>query len=240
MRNPGDKRNRRVEALERIATRRNLLDDAGAIVPISLEGVPRIESKLKVLKGGVDQAIEALRTSEEPDAAKFLAFYDSLTEREKIDLKIEEVSVAADVPTRKLYGMISASLLEFEEDSRNLLIGLGMSKIVTKSMQMALRNDGVKDRENLLKAVGVIPLPKGVQVAVQRNNYVQNNVALPAPQPEQRYLDPGERLRSIQDAIGQHRLPSSVPPPATVGPVIEHMQQETAELIMEPDYLGAE
>jgi hypothetical protein len=171
----------RAAAFRRLAewfARRSGEADCERDLKAAMEGEPSVTNKLKQAPGGLKAVLAALRAYENDDAIAFLGVYDSRSALDLRHLRWEEIAVAADIGTTRLYGVASEAILEWEEDARKILIATGVTKVTRKSLKMALTDKGIDDRLAMLKAGGVIPVPKGSQIAIQVNAR-QEALALP-------------------------------------------------------------
>ncbi len=218
----------RKEALQRLKQRYENEHEDESFDP---EGEPFITPILKSAEGGIPRILEALRAHDDDDARSFMDLYDSLTASDRNHLKLEEVAVAAGIGSLRLAEVsLSASILHGQMQSK-LILASAIPSIVQTSVRMAKTRKGLADREMMLKAGGVLPVPKGAQIAIQNN--VAGEAKDDAPQNEPVYLDPGQRLRAIHDAVEQRRLPAPPSIPIDIGGRLDHMQAQVAEIIVE-------
>ena len=184
----------------------------------AMEGELNVVPKLKAVAGGLPRVLAALRAYDDEDASAFLAVYDSRSAFDRRLLTWEEIAVAADIGATRLYGVASEAMLAYEEDARKMMLATGVTKITRKSIQMALTDKGIDDRLAMLKAGGVIPVPKGSQIAIQVNQRTEALSAVPDATPttwdqeaQIRKLHEawGERAKALPPA-GEHELPQSV------------------------------
>jgi hypothetical protein len=195
------------------------------------EGEPVITPILKAAEGGIPRLLEALRAHDDDDARSFIERYDSLTATDRKHLSLEEIAVASGIGSLRLAEIsLSASILHGQLTSK-LILASAMPSIVQTSVKWAKTKRGLADREMMLKAGGVLPVPKGAQIAIQ------NNVAGETKETESEpmYLDPGQRLRMIHEAVEQRRLPAPPSEPISIDGRLSHLQDRTAEILVESD-----
>jgi hypothetical protein len=113
---------------------------------------------LECVEGGVESVIEALRFSQEDEAAHaFLRKYDSVPPGDLPYLSIDEICVAAGVAPSRLLTlavdwMVKISLMKTSVEVSSSLPG------VTKAMvKNALTDKGTRDRRLLFQIAGMLP-----------------------------------------------------------------------------------
>lgn len=131
-------------------------------------GVPRITYMLEKAEGGLEQVIEALRASDEEEAIAFIAKYDDLSDSDRARVSIEEISVAAGVRTIDLLGVATKALFQQSQTVAAIITATGHEEVVKKSIQMALQDKGIRDREMIHTATGFLPVPKGTVILNQK------------------------------------------------------------------------
>lgn len=95
---------------------------------------------------------------------EFLTCYDALPSREQMLTTPEAVCEKSGVPQKILFGVIMGQLWELAYVKADMVLALNHPKIVERAVKEALKPGGYKDRENLLKANGVVPIPKNNSV----------------------------------------------------------------------------
>ena len=95
---------------------------------------------------------------------EFLAHYDNLSSRDQMHSTPEAICEASGVPQKVLFGVIMGQLWELAYVKADMVLALNHPKIVERAVKEALKPGGFKDRENLLKAGGVVPIPKNNSV----------------------------------------------------------------------------
>jgi Holliday junction resolvasome RuvABC endonuclease subunit len=241
------RRNRRKEALFRLRQRWER-DSEGDFDP---SGEPVITPALKVAPGGIRAVLEALRAYSDEDARTFIRFHDSITRTDRIHLKIEEIAYASGVGTLRFAEVAQSAMLVAGRLKTSLLLAAAMPVVMKSTIKAATdevpitaydaeigknvvvgkTSGDVKAMEMFHKMSGMMPLPKGAQIAMQFNlsDQDQEKPALAGPL----WKTPEERLREIQDMIEPKRLPSPESKPVPLGGHIDQMQTETVELLRE-------
>lgn len=213
----------RAEALKRLEQKWKNDNEEGEFDP---SGEPIVTPLLKSC--GLPAILEALRAHDEEDSRKFADFYDELSAKDLQYLTLEEISFACGIGSLRLAEVSTSAMIVHGEMRWKLMLSAGMPAVVETMLKQAKKPKGLADREWALKSGGVLPMPKGAQIAIQ------NNVAgekKDEPEKVPLYLDSGQRLRLIHDAVEQRRLPSPPSVPLELGGRLDHMQAETAEII---------
>jgi hypothetical protein len=218
----------REEALFRLKERFENENEGEVFDP---SGEPIITPLLKAADGGIERILEAMRAYDDDDARDFIELYDSLSGKDKQYLSLEEIAVASGIGSLRLAEIAQSAMIMHGQLTTKLLLASNMSKIVSTSIKQALTPKGLADREMMLKAGGIMPVPKGATIAIQNNiaDGRSETKTLDAPTPS--YLTASERLKAIHDAVEVRRLP--VPPSPTIekGGIIDALHHEVAETI---------
>src|SRR5271166_2298253 len=90
--------------------RKSALERLGVTLE-QMRGVQVITPMLEHAEGGLDTVLMALRASGNADAVSFIQKYDSLSPTDQNHLSIEEVSIAAAVPTLQLLAVATVALV---------------------------------------------------------------------------------------------------------------------------------
>jgi hypothetical protein len=149
------------------------------------EGEPVIEPMLRSVEGGLEFCIQALRAHDDDDAKAFLEVHDALSASDRKHLSVEAIAHAAGIGSLRLAEVTQTALFLYGNMQTQMMLAAGLPKIVATSIQQAKTKKGLADREWMLKAGKILPLPKGAQIAIQ-NNY------------------PGERQEKEAPEIGGH------------------------------------
>lgn len=129
--------------------------------------------------------IAYLRASDSPEARKVLKIYDMVQPHQR-HFPIEFFCVVAEVSTLSLLGKLAESVVRMGA-TLDTVIGAAMHpQVVEKTVEMALRDEGIEDRTILHKATGFLPSPKGAQTTIHLTQNATAQVAeFRAPSPEQ-------------------------------------------------------
>jgi hypothetical protein len=147
----------------RKSSRKQAIDRLGITLE-QMEGVPRISHMLDAAERGIPQVIEALRGSSNADAVAFISRYDKLSNTDRNNLSIEEISIAAGVDTLQLLGVAVIALATQGQTVGEIIANTAHPEVVRKNVQMALSDAGVRDRDMFLQSRGFVPTPKGANV----------------------------------------------------------------------------
>lgn len=210
---------------------------------IRREGQPKRTRRSKVVNSGVDSTTNTtinvaideetpppygpgadlhtawphyLGSDDHPDAKKVLLAYHSVPHYCRTLLPIEAYCVAAKVSPLSILGILVGSIVRMGAAARTVIAMVNQPRVVQKSVEMALTDDGIADRELLAKATGFLPTPKGSQtiVNVAANASAEaspSQAVVLAPPPEQtirRLVDRFNDARGITSPV-QSALPEA-------------------------------
>jgi hypothetical protein len=173
---------------------------------------------------------EHLATDDHADAKKVLIAYHSVPSGRKL-LSIEAYCVAAKVSPLSILGILVGSIVRRGASGRTIIAMMNQPRVVQKSVEMALTDDGIADRELLAKATGFLPTPKGAQTIVNvaaNANAAATAQSASAPPPE-------HTVRTLVDLFNEARgLPPAsarILPIAEVDTLPEQMPYEDDERV---------
>lgn len=194
------------------------------------EKEPVISPILASVQGGIGAVIEALRFHDDEDAKAFVDCYDELGDTDRKLIPLEAVAFAAGIGSLRLAECAQTALFLHGQLRTKLLLASGIPAIVEKSIKIAKTTKGLADREWMLKAGGVLPVPKGAQIAIQNVYGDKEEKGLSAPAA---WKSSEERLREFQTMTEAEprRLPAPESKPMTLGGHVDHMQAETVEIL---------
>lgn len=201
---------------------------------------------LKAAEGGIPSIMEALRAHDNEDARGFIELYDSLSARDRKYLALEEIAYAAGIGSLRLAEVATSATILHGQIAAKLMIASSMHKVAksivkaatdevpitamvgTRTIVVGHTNGDTKAMELFGKMSGMVPIPKGS--TVNFNNVLPDGARAEIEESAPEYLNAGERLRMITDAVDPKRLPS---PPSAVefGGRLSHMQDEVAEVL---------
>lgn len=103
----------------------------------------------------------------------FFAAYDKLSRKDKEAKAPEEICDESNVPAKLIFGHVAAQLWELGYAQANMMLAVNHPKIVKRAVDEAQKAKGFRDRENLLKAGGVIPIPKNNSIHFSFHKHVK-------------------------------------------------------------------
>jgi len=176
------------------------------------------------LPGSIFDILEA---SDHPDARKVLEKYYSVPVTYRSMLNIESYSIAADVPTLRLLEIIVGTIVRMNHSLSEVISHIASPEVVSKTVEMALKDEGSKDREMLHKSTGFIPTPRGGPSVRVNVNQAQNQVAsaaasvVAAPRPE-------DTISRLVDRFNDAR-PALPAPPPMAAELVDELPEEGKE-----------
>ncbi len=119
--------------------------------------------------GGKTTAIEAARLQENTDSRfrKLVYAYDSLVERDKIAVRLEDLCGAAEILPDEFLGLTIPALWRRNVDIGKLIAAVHHPRIVEKTAQLAQSPFGGADRKMMLDHAGFLP-QKGPLVSIDQ------------------------------------------------------------------------
>jgi hypothetical protein len=191
------------------------------------EKEPIITPMLRAVEGGIPHVIEALQAHDDEDARAFVGAYEQCSRGDAKHLTVEAIAHAAGIGSLRLAEVAQTAIFLYDGMKTKMLLASGLPGIVSRSIQMAKTPKGVHDREMMLKAGGVLPVPKGAQIHIQNLNAGDKEEAPTRPM----WREPEERLREIHDLTEPQRLPSPGAKPVAMGGRLDHLQDETLHIL---------
>jgi hypothetical protein len=194
----------------------------------SIQITPQLKAVASVIRrAGLSKAARSwpwyLETSDHADARKLLDIYYSTLKSHRRFLPIEAFCVAAGVSPLRILELITATCVRLGAQAATIIAAVNHPRVVEKTVEMALTDDGHLDRSDLHKAVGFLPTAKGSHtiVNVQQVATATAQAAVAAPPPE-------NTIRRMVNRFNDSRAPAL---PADTGsiPVPEVMPHEELE-----------
>jgi hypothetical protein len=196
---------RREKAIARLKVIWQLDNDDGEWEP---ETEPIITPMLKTVDGGVEHCITTLRAHDDDDARAFIAMWDDCTMMDRKMLTIEEIAHAAGIGSLRLVEVIQTALFLYGNMQTQMMMAAGLPKIVAMSIKQARKPRGLADREWMLKAGKILPIPKGSQIAIQ-NNLVEGRETQQITEGSHEWKYPEDRLKEIVAITNPKQLAAS-------------------------------
>lgn len=184
------------------------------ISPRDVAGQPRIEHLFRRI-GGAPKVWEYLQGSEEPEARKLLEFRARLTVAQTKAIPFEAFCVAAQIPVKRMFGIISEEVMEQSAKATELLAKARHPEVVEATIKRALGEGGTADAKMLHQAAGFVPTPKNSFTVIRgnvdaRTQQQTNNISVLPPLEET-----GRRLSNRFNS--DMRVPAALPPPDDEG-----------------------
>jgi hypothetical protein len=135
----------------------------------------------------------------EPALAEIVDSYETLRPALQAKVSIDEICVKHGVDPIHFIGVVGEAALKYGNNSAILIASLEFPAVVNKSVKQALKPEGFKDREALMKHHGFIPTPHGTHINV---NATAGARADSSTAPESKGLPSFERsMRDTDDVI---------------------------------------
>lgn len=212
-------------------------------------GEPTVTPVIKSAEGGIPSVLHALRAHDNEDARKFVELYDSLSAKDRQYLTLEEIAYAAGIGSLRLSEIAQSGMIMYGQMSAKMMIASSMhrvtqsivkaatdevpitafSALLGKNVVVGKTNGDTKAMELFGKISGMVPVPKGS--TVNFNNIVAGDKDDDEDEARPEYLDAGDRLRMIHDAVDPKRLPSPPSTPIDISGRLSHMQDDVAEVL---------
>jgi hypothetical protein len=161
---------------------------------------------LQSVEGGIDHCITVLRAHDDDDARAFIEMWDKCSKTDRMYLKLEDIAHAAGVGSLRLAEVCNTALFLYGNMQVQMMLAAGMPQVVARSMKQAKTAKGFADREWMLKAGKILPIPKGAQIAIQNN--------MPVIEPKElesghTWKYPEDRLKEIVAVTNPKQLEAS-------------------------------
>ena len=152
------------------------------------ESEPTITPMLKAVPGGVTFCLQALRAHDEDDARQFLDTWDQCTRTDRAVLTIEQIAHASGIGSLRLAEIVQTALYLYGDRQAQMILSASLPKVIRSTVKAATdevpimadtlegrvvvgkTNGDTRAMEMLLKARGIVPIPKGSQIAIQVNS----------------------------------------------------------------------
>lgn len=171
-----------------------------------------------------------LRSSDDPSAMKVRGVYNSLPKYMAKLLPIEAFCLAAGVPPHRILEIIVTSVIRQGAQASAIIAAVNHPRVVDKTVEMALTDDGIEDRKVLHTHTGFLPQRAGARtsIVVQQNATATAQAAsVAAPPPEQ-------TIRRLADRFNLSRtLPEQVTEPMPERPAAAEVVEVEAEDVLE-------
>lgn len=208
-------------------------DDANAPDAWEPDSEPLVTPLFKAVEGGILHVFDALRAHDDEDARAFLATYDQCSATDQKYLPLEYVAYAAGIGSLRLAEVAQTAIFLYDGMKTKLLLASGLPAIVAQSIKQAKSPRGIHDREMMLKAGGVLPVPKGAQIHIQNLQQGAGEKEEGSAPARPVWRESEARLREIHELTEPKRLPSPEARPIAAGGRLDHLQEDTIHILRE-------
>lgn len=168
-----------------------------------------------------------LAASDSPEARALMSIRDSARAHVRRMLPIEAFCISAKVSPLRILEIITATAVRLGAQASTIIAAVTHPKVVEKTVEMALTDEGVEDRTILHKATGFLPSPKGSQttihVAANANAAAHHQTAVvSAPPPEHTIKTLNDRFNQRSNLIAEPTL-KELPAPAPPDRILEQI-----------------
>lgn len=109
--------------------------------------------------GGKQAMVDFARNCGDAQIKAFVSAWDGLSKIKKKATSLEFVCHQVDIDSSWLYGRISEEMSRLGADCTKLIGAIAAPEVMQKTVNMALTDDGWRDRQMFLKAARIIPTP---------------------------------------------------------------------------------
>lgn len=151
----------------------------------NLRGIARRLNRGRAEDAPLICPLDLLQWSEDPEARRVLQKYLSVPESYRRLLPAEAYCCAAGVSPWRVLEVVTGVAVRLGAQASSILAAVWHPRVVEKTIEMALTDEGTADRNTLHRATGFTPLPKGSTTIVNVQQNTQGQIAsFPAPRPE--------------------------------------------------------
>lgn len=195
------------------------------------EQEPIVTPMFKSVEGGTAHVLEALRAHDDDDARAFIQCLECCSATDQKWISLEAVAFAAGIGSLRLAELAQTAIFLYDGMKTKLLLASGLPAIVAQSIKQAKSPRGIHDREMMLKAGGVLPVPKGAQIHIQNLQQGTEEKEEGAAPPRPVWRESEARLREIHELTEPKRLPSPEARPIAAGGRLDHLQEDTIHIL---------
>jgi hypothetical protein len=173
-----------------------------------VEALPKITKHLKKLmaempaKDMPDDIEYYLEACADPIALKVKQKRALLNYNQKKRISLEELCAAAEVSPHDLQSAIMDAIHRLFRYDATFRLSSAQTDVADKTVNMALTDEGFKDREMYMKIVGLMPQPKGAQtlINVTQNQRTTPQVVVMAPSADSSIRRLSDRMNKLLPA----------------------------------------
>ena len=198
-------RNRRAELLRRLK-----VDDA------ALAEHPQITPLLRINGIHPDRMVEVLRCDDQPESLMFVRQWDGLSTENRSLAGVEAIALSCGMTPRRLWELFQGASLVQARASVSVLIAESLPKIMQTAIKGAKTGKGHIDREHVLKAARILPVPKGSTTVI---NMPGHN----ADEDDDEAMTSGGDLESADDFMlrASKAMGTKALPPVVIAEIVE-------------------
>jgi hypothetical protein len=214
------------------------------VTPAMILAVPQITPQLRMIartiRGSSDSRVpygpgtdllrswpNYLEATTDVECQRVRQVYYGLPRVHRSGLPIEAFCVAAGVSPLHVLEALTATVMRLGVQASSIIASVNHPRVVQKSIDVALTDDGVRDREMLHKHANFLPTPAGARtniVVTQNASATAAAQAATAPPPEQ-------TIRRLADRFNLARaLPAEVTTPVPVAQDAEYAEVESDDV----------
>jgi hypothetical protein len=189
-----------------------------------LGSVPKISDKVRAGWGSIGEAIQILEGDDDPDSLLFLSKWNLLTERDREEVQLEDILIAANLSGRRFVELLAGATVDHDEFVAKMFKSRKKIKVLestfkaatdevpildrTTGVPIGTSNGDVKAMELFFKLTGDIK-PSGMMI--NSGNQTANITA--APQQER---DPLQSMDKFLMEIEEVRKPKQLAAPPLI------------------------
>lgn len=156
-----------------------------------------------------------LTVSDSPEARAILALRESIIPQRRRLIPIEAYCLAASISPMRLLEIITATAVRLSAQASAIIAAISHPRVVEKTVERALTDEGIEDRTTLHKHSGFLPLPKGSQTTI----HVAANASAQAVAPTIVTAPPPEHtIKTLVDRFNERRASLPAPPILELAP----------------------
>jgi hypothetical protein len=128
--------------------------------PANLRRIGRLLNQGRAKDAPLVHPFDVLQSSEHEEARRLWSVYDKVPASFRRLMRPEAFCLAARVDPARVVGWITEVAVRQGAQASAILSAVWTPRLVQKSIERGLQNGGVKDRQTMFRAVGLIP-PRG-------------------------------------------------------------------------------
>lgn len=105
--------------------------------------------------------------------------WDNLTALQQKKTTLDDLCALVNLPIPEFIGVVAPEAFRYGINMAKMFVGMAQPNLVKKSIEVALTPEGVKDREMLFKATGLVPTSKGINIVNSQTNQANGGSGMP-------------------------------------------------------------